>query len=221
MAECTFCTFMSATPSQTSQHQPSSSPPIPTRPRPNPHQRTTTIHIDTPRHFGLTHRYLGPLHAPSLCGTWHNEANHFVVFYLCPEFWTMIDPLNNFPNPSFTMSTNIAIALDTTYLHHNRPVPPLPPFWRVNRIAMQADSPFAPWSCGTIAMLTTLHLTLGHIRPDNINTASISRRQYLTFHQSLLHWLILGTPPDLWTMPCLRPPTTQSTFGKSKTQSHS
>jgi hypothetical protein len=108
--------------------------------------------------------------------------------------------MNFFTTPASQMSTNIATALATTYQHHDLQIPPLPPFRKVNRIAIQTESTLDPWSFGTIDMLTTLHLTLGHILPENINTASISRRQYLILHQSLLHWLILGTSPNLWTL---------------------
>ena len=101
------------------------------------------------------------------------------------------------------MATNVATALATTYLHHNLQVPHLPPFRSVNQIATQHDSPQAPWSCGTIAILTTLHLTLGQVRPDRINPASITRRQYLTFHHALLAWLLFVTPPNLWELNCI------------------
>ena len=93
--------------------------------------------------------------------------------------------------PTWVTSTQSAVTL--TGFSENI----LPHFRRVNRKAIQDDLPLAPWSCGTIAMLTTFNLTLGLIRPDNINTPSISRRQYLTFHKPVLHWLILGTPPNL------------------------
>ena len=124
---------------------------------------------------------------------------------MCPDFWTIIDPLHSFTSPTHSMTNNISTAIATTYLHHNLPVPPLPPFRRVNRIAIQNDLPLAAWSCGTIAVLTTLHLTLGQIRPDkiNINTDNITRRHILNFHQALLQWLILGTPPDLWNLNCI------------------
>jgi hypothetical protein len=102
------------------------------------------------------------------------------------------------------MTNNISTAIATTYLHHNLPVPPLPPFRRVNRTAIQNDLPLAAWSCGTISLLATLHLTLGQIRPDNIHTInSITRRHILIFHQALLQWLILGTPPNLWNITCI------------------
>jgi len=174
-------------PSQTLQHPPSSSPPIRTR-----LDRILTNGLPTstwisPRHFGPTQRYLGSLHAPSLCGAWHNGANHFGVFYFYPDFKTILDPLNSFTTPTSTMHANIAIALATTYLHHDLPASLLPPFRRVNRIAMQNDFSLAPGSCGTIVIRTTLRLTLGHIRPESINTTSISRGQYLIFHYSLLH----------------------------------
>jgi hypothetical protein len=149
------------------------------------------------RHFGPTKPHLGPLRALSLCGVWHNGADHFVVFYMCPEFWTIIDPLRNFTSPTHSMTNHISTAIATIYMHHNPPVPHLPPFHMVNRIATQNDFPLAAWSCGTIAILTTLYLTLGQIRPDIINTDIINRRHILIFHQTLLQWLILGTPPNL------------------------
>jgi hypothetical protein len=120
-----------------------------------------------------------------------------VVFYLCPEFWTIIYPLHSFTSPIHSMTNTISTALATTYLHYNLPVQPFLPFRKVNRIANQKDFPLVAWSCGTIAILTTLHLTIGQIRPDDINTYNIIRRHILNFYQALLQWLILGTPPSL------------------------
>jgi len=141
-----------------------------------------------------------PLHAPSLCGVWNNGNNPFVVFYICPDYWTIIDPIQNVTSPNPTLSDSIAITWAVTYLDHGIPDPPPHPFKRVNWIAIQNDSPQAPWLCKTIAILTILHPTLGHIWPDKTNKASIGRRQYLTFHQTLLHLLILGTPPNFWNL---------------------
>ena len=101
------------------------------------------------------------------------------------------------------MANNISTAIATTYLHHNLPVPRLPPFRRVYRIAIRNDFPHAALSCGTIAILAILHLTLGQIQPGNINTNNTNRRHTLTFHQALLQWLILGTPPNLWNLKCI------------------
>ena len=117
-----------------------------------------------------------------------------MVFYICSDFWTIIDTLHSFTSPTHLMTENISTAIATTYLHYRLPVSHLPPFRRVNRIAIQTDLPLAAWSCGTIAILATLHLTLGRIRPDNINTYNINRRHIRIFHQALLQWLILGTP---------------------------
>jgi len=138
-----------------------------------------------------------------MCGVWHNRGNHFVFFYLCPEFWTIIDPLHSVTSPDPHIASNIATALTTTYLYHNLPVSPLPSFRRVNRVSIQNDFPQAPWACITIAILTAFHLTLRHIRPDTIHKASTNRRQYLTFHQSLLQRLILGTPSNVWNLACI------------------
>ena len=148
-------------------------------------------------HFGPTHAHPGPLHAPFLCGVWHNGHKHFVVFYICLDFWTILDPLNDNYTPSYDMITNVASALTITYQQHNEQCPPKPRYRRVQRIAIQNDSPLEPWSCGTIAILTTLHLTLGNTRPDRIPANNITRQQMLNLHQALLQWLIIGTPPDL------------------------
>ena len=93
------------------------------------------------------------------------------------------------------MITNVASALTITYQHHNEQFPPTPRYRRVQRIAIQNDSPLEPWSCGTIAILTTLHLTLGNTRPDRIPANSITRQQMLNLHQALLQWLIIAPPP--------------------------
>ena len=154
-------------------------------------------------HFGPTHAHIGPLHAPFLCGVWHNGHDHFVVFYICPDYWTILDPLNDNYTPSHDMLTNIASALTTTYQHYNEQCPLIPRYLRVQRIAIQNDYPLEPWSCGTIAILTTLHLTLGNTRPDRIPANSITRQQMLNLHQALLQWLIIGTPPELWNIQCL------------------
>jgi hypothetical protein len=76
-----------------------------------------------------------------MCGVWHNGADHFVVFYLYPEFWTIIDPPHNVTSPDPFIAFNIATSLTTTNLHHNLPVPPLLFFRRVTRIALQNDFP--------------------------------------------------------------------------------
>jgi len=54
-----------------------------------------------------------------------------------------------------------------------------------------------------MAMLIILHLTLGNTRPDRITTNSITSQQMLILHQALLHWLVMGTPPDLYNLQCL------------------
>jgi hypothetical protein len=62
-----------------------------------------------------------------------------MVFYICSDFWTIIDPLHIFTSPAYFITDNISTAIATTYLHHILPVPPLRPFRRVNRISNQSD----------------------------------------------------------------------------------
>ena len=150
----------------------------------------------TSRHqFGSTSTHLGPLHAPSMNGIWYNGYQHYVVFYTYPDYWTILDPLTDNYIPDRNTIANVTRAISNTYQHHHEQCPPLSCYRRVRRIAIQNDAPLPPWSCGTIAILTLLHLTLGNIRPNRIDTNNITRQQMLTLHQAILHWLIIGTPP--------------------------
>jgi hypothetical protein len=129
------------------------------------------------RYFGPTHTHLGPLHTPSLCGIWYNGHHHFVVFYMCPDYWTILDPLIDNYIPDHNTINNVASALTTTYQHHIVQCPPLPRYRRVNRIAIQNDSPLTSWPCVTIALLTTLHLTLGNtFQTALLPTASLANK---------------------------------------------
>ena len=56
------------------------------------------------RHFGPTHTHIGPLHASSHCGIYYNGHHHFVVFYICPKYWTILDPLIDNYIPIETLS---------------------------------------------------------------------------------------------------------------------
>ena len=73
----------------------------------------------------------------------------------------------------------------------------------VHRIAIQDDGPLPPWSCGTLAMSTTLHLLLGNKLPHDMPAGCITRDHMLALHKALLHWLLTGSPPPLWRDGCL------------------
>jgi len=86
-----------------------------------------------------------------------------------------------------------------TIIHHKEPTSsPLPSYRQLPRIAIQHDAPRPNWSCGTIAMCTTLHLLLGNSRPHALPTMHISRDYMHSLHKALLAWLLTGTPPTLW-----------------------
>ena len=44
------------------------------------------------RHFGNHNEYSGPLDIPFICGPWCIDDMHFVVFFLCQNYWTILDP---------------------------------------------------------------------------------------------------------------------------------
>ena len=83
------------------------------------------------------------------------------------------------------------------------PTPPLPNYKAIHKIAIQSDGPSGAWSCGTYAMLAILHLMLSDKRPDQLPYNTISRNNMTSFHKALLHWYILGIPPDLWRLQCV------------------
>ena len=94
-------------------------------------------------------------------------------------------------------------ALRESFTSRNLPIPPLPRYRQLPRIAIQRDAPRPLWSCGTFAMSTTLHLLLGGLPPHTLPTQFITREHMLTLHKALLEWLIQGRPPNLWQGGCL------------------
>ena len=68
----------------------------------------------------------------------------------------------------------------------NLPVPPLPPYKQLPRIAIQNDAPRPLWSCGTIAMCTTLNLLLGNEHPHTMPVNCITRGHIIALQQALL-----------------------------------
>ena len=145
----------------------------------------------------------GPLHMPYFCGIRHNGTNHFVVYYICPEFWTILDPLLIRTSRILTHSrTTTPLGAHSTLRKQRHPPPPpppppppLPPYCTTHRIGIQDDAPLSPWSCGTWAVLTSLHLLLGDYNPSQIPPNALTNQMMLNLHQALLKWLLLGTYP--------------------------
>ena len=155
------------------------------------------------RHFGNHNEYSGPLDIPFICGPWCIDGMHFVVFFLCQNYWTILDPATESPDTQPCMQDFLKEALSEAYLSKKLLLPEIPCFQPFPRLAVQQDHPYKPWSCGTFAMLTTLHIILGQKRPDQIPGKSISRKNMLNFHASLLVWVLHGKPPDIWMIDCL------------------
>ena len=115
------------------------------------------------------------------------------------------------PTPSRTTFRNLPACsiyrlnrpLRESFTSRNLPIPPLPAYIKLPRIAVQRDAPMPLLSCGTFAMSTTLRLLLGGIPPHTLPTQFITRGRMLTLHRALLKWLIHDKSPDLWHGGCL------------------
>ena len=150
------------------------------------------------RHFGKNRMFLGPLHAPFICGPWYNGDGHFITFYLCKDYWTLLDPLYEDSSLEEIMHENVSKALSEAYKSDHNTSPLIPMFRKVHKLATQKDHPYRAWSCGTFAMLTCIHLVLGNKKPDEMPENCISRQNMENFHAALLEWLLNGKKPDLW-----------------------
>ncbi len=58
------------------------------------------------KHFAPRDSYMEPTTIPTCCGPWHNGAGHFVTFYLCQDYWTILDPQNPSPTTRVSYKTN-------------------------------------------------------------------------------------------------------------------
>ena len=114
-----------------------------------------------------------------------------------------MDPLPDLPHPPQGMQSNRYTAICESFRARNLPVPTLPQYKQVPRISVQHDAPHPAWSCGTIAMCTTLHLRLGDRHPRELPGRYITRDHMLNLNMVLLEWLILGAPPAMWQIGCI------------------
>ena len=148
------------------------------------------------RHHDFLSRdsYQDPHMIPTCCGPWHNGADHIVTFYLCHEYWTILDPLRPSEASYPALETQLHSVLRESFTHRGLPPPHRPPDRRVVRIAVQNDAPLHAWSCGTFAMSTTLQLLLIDKHPHEMPPSCITRGHMLALHEALLMWLLTGTP---------------------------
>ena len=112
--------------------------------------------------------------------------NHFVTFYLCQEYWTILDPIYPAKASHPSLETQLHNALRDSFFLRGFPPPALPPYKRLKRIVIQDDAPLPAWSRGTFAMSTTLHLLLGDKHPHELPNGCITRKHMLALHKALL-----------------------------------
>ena len=111
------------------------------------------------RHFSNEKRYKGPLDVPCICGSWFRHG-HFVTFVLCLGYWTFLHPLNEESGDDDIVHENVKNVIKLAYETKGFEVPKLLSYKQFKRICIQKDSPLSTWSCGTFAILTTLHIIL-------------------------------------------------------------
>jgi hypothetical protein len=140
---------------------------------------------------------------PTACGPWHDGEGHFFTRYICNDYGSLMDPLRGLPYPPSGMQAKLHSALSESFHAQNIPVPTLPQYMQTPRLASQQDAQQPAWSCGTIAMCTTLHLLLGDHHPHELRELYITKTHMLTLHRALLECHILGTTPPLWQVGCL------------------
>jgi len=75
------------------------------------------------RHFSTRASYEELSGLPLCCGPWHNGSNHFVPFYLCPEYCTILDPLNPARDSYPTQETHLHSAITESYVTRGPPPP--------------------------------------------------------------------------------------------------
>ena len=82
------------------------------------------------RHFHDADTDVTPARIPTCCGPWHNGADHFVTMYICPDYWTILDPLVTGPYPRgrrLLTEANLHQALSTSFTARGLPTPPPSP----------------------------------------------------------------------------------------------
>jgi hypothetical protein len=85
----------------------------------------------------------------------------FLSRYMCPEYWSILDPLEADLLEPPPMQIKFHRALRKSVTSRNLPILPLPVYRQLPRIAIQRDAPRSLWSCGTLAVSITLRLLLG------------------------------------------------------------
>jgi hypothetical protein len=119
------------------------------------------------RHF-LSQGSVNQPAIPTCCGPCHNGEGHFVTFYMCVDYLSILDPPSDGMPPPPRIQYKLHRALRKSFTSRNIPIPALPPYRHLPRIAIQPDAPLSLWSCGTFEMATTSHLLLGGCAPHSL-----------------------------------------------------
>jgi len=84
---------------------------------------------EAPTRWSRPHHFSDPegghqIHIPTACGAWNNGHNHFVTFYLCADYWSLLDSLTDLTGPPPRMQAKLYRAMRESSTARNLPVPP-------------------------------------------------------------------------------------------------
>ena len=79
-------------------------------------------------------------HILTSCGPWHDDAGQVLTISLCKDYWSLLDPLRDLPNPLSGMHAKLHRSLRKFFRARNLPVPDLPQYKQLPRKAAQQDA---------------------------------------------------------------------------------
>jgi len=131
---------------------------------------------------------------PTCCGPWHNKEGHFVTFYMCEDYRSILYLLSDGMPPPPCVQYKLHRAIRESFNSRSIPIPAIPPYRYLPRISIKRGAPLASWSCGAFTMSTKLHLFLEGRYIYSLPALYITREHIFALPRALLEWLILGTP---------------------------
>ena len=80
-----------------------------------------------PHHFSARASYEDPSAISIYCCPWRNGSNYFLIFYIFPDYWAMLDPLDQTGGTYQSQEANLHRALAESYVTKGLPPPAFHP----------------------------------------------------------------------------------------------
>ena len=136
-------------------------------------------------HFHSPEGDCPPPGVPTCYGPSHNGEGHFVTFFMCADYRSILDPLTDYVPTPTCIRYKLYKATRESFASRNIPAPALPPFRQLIRIATQRDTSLPLWPCGTFAIANTLQLLLAGRPLHSLPANYITRDHILALHIAL------------------------------------